>query len=69
MITNNRETINSDYLHHLYLRGKLSCFSANGVSFYATITGVNHYGMIEMTTTNGENKSFGFKEVELVVSG
>ena len=69
MITCNKEKIDSDYLQHLYLRGKLSRFKTNGVSFDATITGVNRYGMIEMTTVNGEHKTFGFKEVKIVVSG
>ena len=68
MITNDRNKLDTDYLEHLYLRGKESRFNANGVFFDATITGVNKYGMIEMTTKNGECKSFGFKEVKLVIS-
>ena len=64
MISENTEKINSDYLQHLYRYGKLCRYSANDVFFDATISGVNDDGMLEMMTVNGENKVFGFKEVE-----
>ncbi len=63
MITENAGKLNSDYLQHLYRFGQLSRFSADGVLFEATITGVNQYGMLEMTTIDGERKVFGFKEI------
>ncbi|MDR1172202.1 MAG: biotin--[acetyl-CoA-carboxylase] ligase [Bacteroidales bacterium] len=63
MITENTGQLNSDYLHHLYRFGQLSRYSANGLPFEATITGVNHYGMLEMTSIDGERNVFGFKEV------
>ena len=66
MITENTEKINSDYLQHLYRFGKLCRYSANDIFFEATITGLNDYGMLEMTTVNGEYKSYGFKEVEFI---
>ena len=63
MITENIHQLHSDYLQHLYRFGKPCRFSAGGISFDATITGVNRLGMIEMTTANGEHKTFGFKEI------
>jgi len=56
--------INSDYLQHLYRLGKISSYSADGVSFDATITGVNRYGMLELTTANNQRETFGFKEIK-----
>ena len=64
MMTKNADQLHSDYVRHLYRVGKPSRFSSNGIFFDATITGVNHYGMIEMTTANGKHKTFGFKEVK-----
>ena len=66
MVTGDRKKLNSDYLQHLYLFGKSSRFSSGGVSFDATITGVNRYGMLEMTAANGERKTFGFKDVKFL---
>ena len=63
MMIENEKQLNSDYLQHLYRFGKLCRYSADGVFFDATITGVNHYGMLEVTTANNESKAFGFKEV------
>ena len=63
MMTDTPEQLNSEYLQHLYRFGKLCRYSAGGTFFDAAITGINHYGMLEMTTTDGECKVFGFKEV------
>jgi len=64
MMKEDEKQLTSDYLQHLYRFGKLSRYSADGVFFDATITGVNHYGMLEMITATGERKAFGFKEVK-----
>jgi len=66
MMTEEAEKINSDYLRHLYQYGKLCRYSANGVLFDATISGINDDGMLRMTTIGGEQKTFGFKEVEFI---
>ena len=63
MITENAGKLDADYLRHLYRFGRLSRFSAGGILFDATITGVNDCGMLEMTTDDGKRKTFGFKEV------
>ena len=63
MITENAEKLDADYLRHLYRFGTLSRFRADDTIFNATITGVNDYGMLEMTTESNEQKVFGFKEV------
>ena len=66
MMTENTEKLNSDYLNRLYHYGKLCRYSANGVIFDATISGVNNDGMLEMITASREYKVFGFKEVEFI---
>jgi BirA family biotin operon repressor/biotin-[acetyl-CoA-carboxylase] ligase len=66
MIIETPEKLNSEYLQHLYRFGKPSHYFADGVFFDATITGVNKYGMLEMTTANGERKAFRFKEVRFL---
>jgi len=66
MMYDNAEKLNSDYLQHLYRYGKPCRYSANGVFFDATVTGVNDDGMLEMTAVSGEQKIFGFKEVEFI---
>lgn len=63
MVHEQENQLHTDYLQHMYRRGILSRFSVDGKYFDATIVGVNKYGMIEMTTLNGEQKTFGFKEV------
>jgi len=66
MMIDDLEKINSDYLKHLYRFGKKEKYCSNGVFFDATITGVNRYGMLEMTNENGELMTFGFKDVKFV---
>lgn len=63
MITENAEKLNSDYLKYLYRFGRLSMFCADGNLFEATITDINDYGMLEITTSKNERKTFGFKEI------
>jgi len=63
MIIENTDKLNTEYLHHLYRFGQLSRFISCGFFFDAVITGVNDHGMLEMSTNNGERKTFGFKEV------
>jgi len=66
MMIENTDELNSGYIQHLYRFGTPSRFFADGDFFNAVITGVNQYGMLEMTTANGELKAFGFKEVGFV---
>jgi len=66
MITENVEKLNSDYLQRLYRYGKPFRYNANGVFFDATITGINEFGMLEMTTIEGDHKAFGFKEIKFI---
>jgi len=63
MITENAEKLNSDYLKYLYRFGRLSMFCVDGNLFEATITDINEYGMLEITTSKNERKTFGFKEI------
>ncbi len=63
MLEGKNAVIYTDYLRRMYRIGRLSRFSSDGKYFNATITGVNRYGMLEMTTLGNERKAFGFKEV------
>ena len=63
MITENADKLNSDYLQNLYRFGQLNRFSVDDILFDATITGVNEYGMLEITTVDGKRKTFGLKEI------
>ena len=62
----NANRINSDYLQRLYRFGVMHKYHADGENFEAIITGVNHYGMLEITTASGKDRTFGFKEVQFL---
>ena len=66
IVMEDAEKINSDYLQHLYRFGKMNSYRADGVSFDAIITGINRYGMLELTTANNERKAFGFREIKFL---
>ena len=63
MMKEDAKKLDADYLQHLYRFGEINRYSANGLVFEARIMGVNNYGMLEMMTTSGEYKVFGYKEV------
>ena len=67
MITDDPERLDSEYIQHMYRFGKLCRYFADGEFFDATITGVNQYGMLELTTSDGTCKAFGFKEIKFVI--
>jgi BirA family biotin operon repressor/biotin-[acetyl-CoA-carboxylase] ligase len=62
-LKNNPSEIDSDYLAHLYRFGTLGKYYADGEYFNATITAINKYGMLQLTTENHQQKYYGFKEV------
>ncbi len=57
------DALHADYLNHMYRFKQWGRFSAGSELFDAMITGINKYGMLEMTTSENEQKTFGFKEV------
>ncbi len=61
-----REKINQDYLSQLYLYLKPATFRAGGDTFRASIVGTADYGKLLLQLENGQQKSFGFKEVEFL---
>ncbi len=66
MIAGRRDQLHTDYLQYLYRAGKLCKYAADGEIFEAVVTGVNKYGMIEMTTSENKRKTFAFKEVRFL---
>ena len=59
--------LNLDYLQNLYRFGRLSRYNAGRISFDAVISGIDHYGLLELTTATGERKTFGFKEIDFAI--
>ena len=55
------------YIDHLFRYGEWADYMANGEVFRAMITGINTYGQLRLKTEKGEEKLFGFKEVEFVI--
>ncbi|NOX87001.1 MAG: biotin--[acetyl-CoA-carboxylase] ligase [Chlorobi bacterium] len=55
------------YLDHLFRYEEWADYMANGEIFRAMITGINQFGQLKLKTEEGEEKIFGFKEVEFVL--
>lgn len=63
-----RELLHNDYLQHLYLLGRESTFALpDGTRFQGTIVGVEPQGALKISTAEGVERSFLFKEVEFVL--
>jgi len=59
--------INKEYLKCLYRFKELHTFKSNKETFKATITGVNNFGHLQLTTEDKKQKEFEFKEIEFVI--
>jgi BirA family biotin operon repressor/biotin-[acetyl-CoA-carboxylase] ligase len=64
---------NSDEIHNLYFANligtkKFLNYRAGSSEFKAKISGIDEFGRIMLLTENGDEKIFGFKEVELLMS-
>ncbi|MCE7053295.1 biotin--[acetyl-CoA-carboxylase] ligase [Algoriphagus sp. AGSA1] len=57
------DEIKSEYLHSLYRRDRWDSYLAKGEQFSGKIVGVTREGKLEMELANGENVTFGMKEV------
>lgn len=62
------DQIDNDFLSRLYLRNISSKFQSHGQIFTARIKGVDQYGHILLEHDNGRIMTYGFKEVEYVLS-
>jgi BirA family transcriptional regulator, biotin operon repressor / biotin---[acetyl-CoA-carboxylase] ligase len=60
------ETIQEEYLSHLFRIGKKSLFRKGDLLFEAQITGMDHYGQLILRRSSGEEEVCGFKSVEMV---
>ncbi len=63
MLKEQSRLLDADYLKYMYRFGKTGKFRSEEGSFEAAITGINRFGMLELTTTDQVKKTFGFKEV------
>jgi len=59
--------IDSNYTRRLYKYGEMTKFRAENVEFFGKISGVNNSGQLQITTSEGINKTFSFKEVEYIL--
>lgn len=57
------DSLNEDYLHHLYLRGKKSRFWHQERPIEATITGIDSKGRLLLSSENGESIIADLKEL------
>ena len=59
--------LNDNYIKHLYRFDQDCSFTDNNGSFTGRITGVNKFGQLEILKSNGEQPSYGYKEVEFMI--
>lgn len=64
---NNSGILQQRYLERLYRMGIESDFLYQEERIRATITGVNHFGHLQLTTSSGEHLSCGMKEIQFVI--
>jgi len=55
------------YLEHLFRYREWAEYDSGGKFFRAMITGISDYGQLKLQTVKGEEKLFGFKEIEFVL--
>lgn len=58
--------IQEEYLHHLYLKNQLSNFSADGMTFSGTISGIDSQGRLEIIAQTGNIISFDLKTIRFL---
>lgn len=60
-----RMELHEKYLAHLYLRNQWAAFTDESGTFSAKITGINDYGQLHIEDKEGNQKTYGFKEIKL----
>ena len=61
------DTLNSDYLSHLYRYNEFFQYQHGQEVFSAKITGFDPFGAIVLETEKGDIRTFGFREVEYIL--
>ena len=61
------DEINHNYLKCLYRFNEFAMYKSQNIKFKAKITGISDFGHLQLTTENGEQKQFDFKEVEFIL--
>ncbi|MEW5846240.1 MAG: biotin--[acetyl-CoA-carboxylase] ligase [Bacteroidota bacterium] len=67
LVESNRVAIDNDYLNAIYRKDQLCKYYSNGEEFEATITGIHPTGELILKTSNGEIRTFAFKEVTFII--
>jgi len=60
-----RDELHQKYLEHLYLRDQWADFSDESGIFSGKITGINDYGQLLVEDSEGNHRTYGFKEIKL----
>lgn len=60
------DAIKTDYLSRLYRLGKEASYFYNGKTIRATITGIDHFGHLLLTTSTGSHLSCALKEISFL---
>ena len=60
-------TLRADYLRRLYRLGVEADYIHDGQSLRATITGIDRYGHLQLTTASGTHLSCAMKEIRFVI--
>lgn len=60
-------TLRADYLRRLYRLGVEADYIHDGQPLRATITGIDRYGHLQLTTASGTNLSCAMKEIRFVI--
>lgn len=61
----NRIELHEKYLKHLYLRNQWANFTDESGTFSGKITGINDYGQLHIKDSDGNKRTYGFKEIKL----
>ena len=62
------DAIRDDYLQRLYRLGVEADYIHDGLPLRATITGIDRYGHLQLTTTSGTHLCCAMKEIRFVIS-
>jgi len=62
-----QETVTKSYFQKMYLFNVWATYQAGNEVFQGKILGVGSFGQLVLKLENGEERQFGFKEVELII--
>lgn len=66
-LKNNPAELDALYIKNLFLIGEYKQYFAEGKRFKGKITGIDHYGFLEIITEEDQKKSFDIKEIKYIL--